>query len=325
MTTVTSHIRVRIIQFLAITSFVAVAVLTYHINVLYNTGDYRLEKDTFLSEQEGTNTKKQTTVKNELKKVINLNVSETAHQRNKTESEVIKGRQFNASYSGDTYTVTHKIAGTTRPSHEIKHETQTNEPIIPSFKSQHTNCVKLFANDRLEQKDARTYQLQHPKIPLPNAHYISLTRNCSHFKNNRKYVSEPLSEEEGGFSIAFSILIYKDIEQFERLFRVIYRPQNYYCIHIDVKSKPQYRRAVQGITDCFDNVFMASRSIDVRWGGYSVLEPELVCMQDLLKFGKWKYFINLTGQEFPLQTMWDIVKILKAYNGANNMETTVKR
>ena len=37
---------------------------------------------------------------------------------------------------------------------------------------------------------------------------------------------------------------------------------------------------------------------------------------------KWKYFINLTGQEFPLKTNYEIVQILKAYKGANNVEGT---
>ena len=40
---------------------------------------------------------------------------------------------------------------------------------------------------------------------------------------------------------------------------------------------------------------------------------------------KWKYFINLTGQEFPLKTNYEIVQILKAYKGANNEEGTRAR
>jgi hypothetical protein len=57
----------------------------------------------------------------------------------------------------------------------------------------------------------------------------------------------------------------------------------------------------------------------------SVLEPELICMRDLWKHTAWKYFINLTGQEFPLRTNWELVQILTAYNGANNLEGTRAR
>jgi hypothetical protein len=42
-------------------------------------------------------------------------------------------------------------------------------------------------------------------------------------------------------------------------------------------------------------------------------------MKDLLKYKKWKYFINLTGQDYPLKTNLDIVRILKAFKGANDV------
>lgn len=40
---------------------------------------------------------------------------------------------------------------------------------------------------------------------------------------------------------------------------------------------------------------------------------------------KWKYLINLAGQEYPLQTMQDLVKILKVFNGANSLGTLARR
>ncbi|XP_064613401.1 beta-1,3-galactosyl-O-glycosyl-glycoprotein beta-1,6-N-acetylglucosaminyltransferase 3-like [Liolophura sinensis] len=44
-------------------------------------------------------------------------------------------------------------------------------------------------------------------------------------------------------------------------------------------------------------------------------------MKDLLRF-KWRYFINLTGQEFPLKTNKELVEILTAYKGANDIRGT---
>ncbi len=52
----------------------------------------------------------------------------------------------------------------------------------------------------------------------------------------------------------------------------------------------------------------------------SVLDADLFCMEDLLKYKKWRYFINLTGQEFPLKTNADLVEILTAFNGANSID-----
>ena len=116
----------------------------------------------------------------------------------------------------------------------------------------------------------------------------------------------------------------KDAEMFERLLRAIYRPQNTYCISLDHSSTPEVQAAVRAIAECFRNVFLPVQLVDVKWGQYSVLEAELVCMQELLlKYKKWKYFINLTGQEFPLKSNMALVKILRAYNGANNLEGIV--
>ncbi len=115
-------------------------------------------------------------------------------------------------------------------------------------------------------------------------------------------------------------MVYKDIEQFERLLRVIYRPQNYYCIHVDKKSYYLYYQAVKAITACFQNVFLSSKRIPVNWGHMSVLDADLYCMKDLLRYKNWKYLINLTGQEFPLKTNADIVQILTALNGSNSIK-----
>ena len=135
-----------------------------------------------------------------------------------------------------------------------------------------------------------------------------------------------LTNIEVAFPIAYSILMYKDIEQVERLLRAIYRPQNIYCIHVDRKTSHDIYRAIEGIAKCFPNVFMTARRIDVKWGRFSVLEPELMCMEELLQRKKtWKYFINLTGQEFPLRTNYELNIILMTYNGANDIEGTLKR
>jgi len=107
---------------------------------------------------------------------------------------------------------------------------------------------------------------------------------------------------------------------------MIYRPQNFYCVHVDNKSNEFVRNGVRDISGCFDNVFVAPVSVNVKWSTFTVIQPELICMEELWKRSKkWKYFINLTGQEFPLRTNEELVRILKAYNGANNMEGTIKR
>jgi len=207
----------------------------------------------------------------------------------------------------------------------IKSETKLTISNVPDVHVSDVSCSKLFHDDAYEQKRAFDLQRLKPKRKIPDRSYIELSRDCDHFVTERRYITSPVSKEEEDFPLAFSILIFQDVEQFERLLRAIYRPQNFYCIHVDKKSDKFVHDTAAGISRCFPNVFVATQWYDVAWGTFSVVEPELACMEELLKYKKWKYFINLTGQEFPLKTNWEIVRILKKFNGANNLEGTVAR
>ena len=148
-----------------------------------------------------------------------------------------------------------------------------------------------------------------------------LTRNCDNFLKKRKYLLHPVNQEEEMYPIAYSIIMYKDVSQTERLFRAIYRPQNLYCIHVDLKSSDLIKKTINNIANCFNNVFLASQMINVYWGTFSVIEPELMCMKDLLKRPEpWHYFVNTCGQEFPIKTNVEVVRILKAFNGSNDIQ-----
>ena len=51
-----------------------------------------------------------------------------------------------------------------------------------------------------------------------------------------------------------SVVFYKDVDQVVRLLRAIYRPQNYYCLHLDKKAPAQLHQTTQRLTQCFENV-----------------------------------------------------------------------
>jgi hypothetical protein len=161
--------------------------------------------------------------------------------------------------------------------------------------------------------------------PRCQGRFSSETANCKTFIEIRGYIADPLTQEEENFPIAYSIVVYKSPEQFEMLLRSIYRPQNFYCIHVERKTKESVFQKIMSILECFPNVFLASKRYAVEWGGLSVLLPEIVCMADSLAISRrWKYFINLTGQEFPLRTNRELVKILTIFNGTNIVESRVK-
>ena len=263
----------------------------------------------------------------------------------------------------------------------IEPTVQMFDELAPLHQQKRVNCSALFAGDKtstdravavaaviaqeeqlragVTKKEKKTEELPPPSHivqevkewygefeRLTNQWYHNATLDCESFKRRRGYITSSLTQEEENFPIAFSLLVFKDIEMVDRLLRSVYRPQNRYCIHVDSKSDAEFYSAVQSVAACFpDNVRMSSRRVDVQWGHFSVLEPELICMEDLWdmdenknssdkEFGKdsekvpkqkkekWKYFINLTGQEFPLKTNHELVKIMKAIKGANSQEGT---
>jgi len=197
------------------------------------------------------------------------------------------------------------------------------------YNVQNIDCARLFARDATELKKNWTAHAGSQQYNLDIERFVELSRTtatyCDILTKERGYVTTPLSQEEADMPIAYSVMIFKNVNLFERLLRAIYRPQNYYCIHVDRSSDAIVHATVQTIVRCFPNVFLPATLIDVEYTKFSSLQAELLCMRELLKFGKWKYFINLTGQEFPLQTSIALVRILKAFNGANSVEGTVIR
>ena len=92
---------------------------------------------------------------------------------------------------------------------------------------------------------------------------------------------------------------------------------------MDEKSPAELQEAVEAIANCLDNVFIAKPPISINWGNISVVHAELLCMRQLLDVHEhWKYFINLVGRDFPLRTNYELVKILQAYDGANDVDAT---
>ncbi|BFY97067.1 hypothetical protein BsWGS_00106 [Bradybaena similaris] len=130
----------------------------------------------------------------------------------------------------------------------------------------------------------------------------------------------PTTEAETRFPVAFSIIVYTDMQRFTRLFRAVYRSSNVYCIHVDRKSSDEFKESVHNLTSCFDNVFVPLDTIRVWWGSPSTLEAEMVCLRALWRHQvKWLMLINLTGEEFPLRTNLELVHILQIMAGRNDV------
>ena len=145
--------------------------------------------------------------------------------------------------------------------------------------------------------------------------------DCTHVVETR-FVHPPVSREEKQLPIAFGLTIHRSARLLERILRAIYMPNNVYCIHIDKTSLSVFRKAIQAIIRCLPNVFIAASSVDVTWGHISVVQAQFSCMEELLKSTvKWKYYISLVGQDFPLYDNKQIVRALHGLNNTNNIKS----
>ena len=128
--------------------------------------------------------------------------------------------------------------------------------------------------------------------------------------------------EKKQLPIAYAFTLYKGARLFERILQAIYMPNNLYCIHIDKKSPEVFRKAIQAMIRCLPNVFISENSTDVAWGHFTVVQAQLNCMEELLEASvKWKYYISLVGQDFPLYDNRQIVKALQGLNNSNSINS----
>lgn len=117
--------------------------------------------------------------------------------------------------------------------------------------------------------------------------------------------------------IAYLILIHKGFELFKRMFKAIYHPDNIYLIHVDRKSSRGFWDEVVRFVAPYSNTGFMERDNCV-WAGYSQVAVQLSGIRQLIESGgKWDFFINMSGQDFPLQTQEEIMSYLEGNKGKN--------
>ena len=185
------------------------------------------------------------------------------------------------------------------------------------------SCPNLYESDPDELKHALALlsDLKSSSL-IADQHYNITKDQCSAYRSERfnEVFHRHDADVNRQFPLAYTILMYENVEQFERLLRVIYRPQNFYCVHVDKDVSAEILQAVQSIAQCFNNVILASKQEKVLYATFSRLQADLNCMHDLMRYPAWKYLLNVANTELPLKTNSELVKILSIYRGYNDIE-----
>ncbi|XP_034457770.1 beta-1,3-galactosyl-O-glycosyl-glycoprotein beta-1,6-N-acetylglucosaminyltransferase 4-like [Hippoglossus hippoglossus] len=204
-------------------------------------------------------------------------------------------------------------------------EPSTSPKVLDDVQTHHKyniSCPAIYDMDPVEVGKSLSIRWKEV-VEDKDESLFNLTSNCPLFIKSRGYDKVCVSEEERDFPLAYSLVVHKSAWMVERLIKALYSPGNIFCIHYDQKSSPQFISAIEGLVSCLPNVFIASKRESVYYASITRLQADLNCLSDLLTSEvKWRYVINLCGQDFPLKFNSELVSELKKLKGANMLETS---
>ena len=125
-----------------------------------------------------------------------------------------------------------------------------------------------------------------------NIHYDNIS--CSEFIVDNDFYSKHITTMERANPIAFTILVYKYLYQFQVLMRTLYVRTNLHCIHVDRKASQEIYLYAHKLSTCLENVHVLDTRIDVQWGDITILEAQSLCQRFLLnQSSAWHYYMTI--------------------------------
>jgi Core-2/I-Branching enzyme len=117
--------------------------------------------------------------------------------------------------------------------------------------------------------------------------------------------------------IAFFIAAHRLERQFDWLFKSIWNQQDIFLIHVSAVASDDFVREVQRITRVRPNVHFLPR-MPITWGGWSLVEMNLAAIRFLCRRPEeWRYFINLSGQDYLIRPLEEFRSFLERHEGTN--------
>ncbi|VDK77297.1 unnamed protein product [Onchocerca ochengi] len=146
-----------------------------------------------------------------------------------------------------------------------------------------------------------------------------LDTSCDAIRQRAFYPATSFSNDEENFPIAFVRIVYKDFHLQELLLNLMYAPQNLYCYALDAKSTSLFHAQMSNLSKCFPNVLLTQREYEVDSAGHNTSRSFLECLRIIRSLPGWKYAILLQNNDIPLKSNREMVQILSALNGSNDL------
>ncbi|XP_035695528.1 xylosyltransferase 1-like isoform X1 [Branchiostoma floridae] len=123
--------------------------------------------------------------------------------------------------------------------------------------------------------------------------------------------------------IAFVMVVHgRAIRQVKRLLKAIYHQDHYYLIHVDKRSHYLHRELQEAFRP-YHNIRFTTWRMSTIWGGASLLQMLLRCMNDLRAMydWKWDFFINLSGTDYPTKPIDQLTAFLTLHREENFLKS----
>jgi Core-2/I-Branching enzyme len=120
--------------------------------------------------------------------------------------------------------------------------------------------------------------------------------------------------------VAYLITLHRFKRQFEWLFSALWNPDDLFLIHVDMTAPQSFDEAIRGQCANLSNVRFLRRA-PISWGGWSLVEKTLEGLGLLCRHPHdWKYFINLSGQDYPVRPLSEIREFLNKHDEQNFLD-----
>lgn len=113
---------------------------------------------------------------------------------------------------------------------------------------------------------------------------------------------------------AYLIMAHNHFQQLGKMLSCLDDEQVDIFLHIDKKFEFD-RKALEACVSK-SSLYFTDR-ISVSWGGYSIIEAELILLEKAISVENYKYYHLLSGMDFPLKKPKDILEFFNGQEGKN--------